>query len=177
MFEEEIAVITYEWAKDVADNIRNRWNNSQGVTGNAEVSVDAPAISSGNIMTAIVAEGQKAWILEYGSGSKSDTQDNPYIDSYVNDSNFNRYRSRSDMRIRGRNAGEYKDLDGNTHESTGKNAGKDLEIKPVYEPQIPLKIIHEEIQKELPELRSRISLVIPKLIAKALKIDVGVIKL
>ena len=123
MFDLELSYVVDEWAKDVARTIENKYGNSQGVEGNAIASSDLPFISEGNIVTYIRAQGQKAWILEYGSGSKAD-QENPGLDAYVSNGNFNRYRSRSDMTIRGRDAGEYKDLDGNTHVSSGRNAGR-----------------------------------------------------
>ena len=173
MFDLELSFITNQWAKEVSWNIERRWGNSAGVTGNTEVTVDLPYVSAGNVVQYIRAQGRKAWILEYGSGSKSDT-DNPYLDSYVSSGDFNGYRSRSDMRIRGRDAGEYSDLDGGTQVSSGRNAGKDLEAKPVYEPQIPLHIIQEEIEKEIPTLRSRIAELVPELIARELSITMDV---
>ena len=174
MFDLELSYVVDEWAKDVARTIENKYGNSQGVEGNAMASSDLPFISEGNIVTYIRAQGQKAWILEYGSGSKSDTS-SPYIDSYVSDKNFNHYRSKGDMRIRGRDAGDYKDLDRNPQVSSGKNAGRDLEAKPVYEPQIPLHVVQEEIQKALPDLCSRLATVIPELIARELRISMEVV--
>ena len=174
MFDLELSYVVDEWAMDVARTIENKYGNSQGVEGNAMASSDLPFISEGNVVTYIRAQGQKAWILEYGSGSKSD-QENPGLDAYVGNKNFNRYRSRSDMRIRGRDAGDYKDLDGNPQVSSGKNAGRDLEAKPVYEPQIPLHVVQEEIQKALPDLRSRLATVIPELIARELRISMEVV--
>lgn len=173
MFDLELSVLTNQWAKEVSWNIERRWENSGGVTGTTEVNVDLPYVSAGNVVQYIRAQGRKAWILEYGSGSKSDTS-NPYLDSYISSGDFNEYRSRSDMRIRGRDAGEYSDLDGGTQVSSGRNAGKDLEAKPVYEPQIPLHIIQEEIEKEIPTLRSRIATLVPELIARELSITMDV---
>lgn len=173
MFDLELSALTNQWAKEVSWNIERRWGNSGGVEGNAEVSVDLPYVSAGSVVEYIRAQGRKAWILEYGSGSKSDTS-NPYLDSYVSSGDFNGYRSRSDMRIRGRDAGEYSDLDGGTQVSSGKNAGKDLEAKPVYETHIPLHIIQEEIEKEIPTLRSRIAELVPELIARELSITMDV---
>ena len=173
MFDLELSALTNQWAKEVSWNIERRWENRAGVEGNAEVSVDLPYVYAGDVVEYIRAQGQKAWILEYGSGSKSDTS-NPYIDSYVSDKNFNHYRSKGDMRIRGRDAGDYKDLDRNPQVSSGRNAGKDLESKPVYEPQIPLHVIQEEIEKEIPTLRSRIAELVPELIARELSITMDV---
>lgn len=79
------------------------------------------------------------------------------------------------MTIRGRDAGEYKDLDGNTHVSSGKNAGRDLEAAHVYEPTVPLHVVQEEIQKALPDLRSRLAAIIPELIARELRISMEVV--
>ena len=174
MFDLELSALVYQWAKEVSWTIQNKWEGSQGVDGLAECSVDIPYISSGNVVEYIRAQGRKAWILEYGSGSKSDTS-NPYLDSYVSSGDFNGYRSRSDMRIRGRDAGEYSDLDGGTQVSSGRNAGKDLEAKPVYEPQIPLHIVHEYIEAEIPTLRSRIATLVPELIARELSITMDVV--
>ena len=104
MFDIELSYVVDKWAKDVARTIENKYGNSQGVEGNAMASSDLRFISEGNVVTYIRAQGQKAWILEYGSGSKAN-QENPGLDAYVSNGNFNRYRSRSDMTIRGRDAG------------------------------------------------------------------------
>ena len=70
MFDLELSYVVDEWAKDVARTIENKYGNSQGVEGNATASSDLPFISEGNIVTYIRAQGQKAWALEYGSGSR-----------------------------------------------------------------------------------------------------------
>ena len=98
MFDLELSYVVDEWAKDVARTIENKYGNSQGVEGNATASSDLPFISEGNVVTYIRAQGQKAWILEYGSGSKAD-QENPGLDAYVGNPNFNRYLALSKICI------------------------------------------------------------------------------
>lgn len=58
------------------------------------------------------------------------------------------------MPIMGRSAGEYTDLDGKTHVSSGKMAGLDLERdgKPEYQPHVPLHIIKHEVEAAYPEI-------------------------
>jgi hypothetical protein len=143
-----------------------------GIDGTGKVLEDSPFVQSGNIVEYIRCVGARAWIGEYGGGSEADLL-NPYLDEYVNNPNFNHYRSKSDMTVRGRDAGEYLDLNGEAHESTGRAAGKDLELKPVYQGMSmpPMHIIEENIQASLPDLYARLSVVIPQLIAQQLAID------
>ena len=64
MFDLELSYIVNQWALEVSWNIENRWENSGGVDGKSEVSVDLPFVSEGNLVEYIRAQGQKAWILE-----------------------------------------------------------------------------------------------------------------
>ena len=162
MLSVEIAAVVHTWATMVAERIQNQWDNLSAVKGEAHIDVSEPVVFPTYLEQRIEAYGQRAWICEFGSGSESDTSDNPYLDDYINDSNFNDYRSKSDMRIRGRDAGAYTDLDGNEEYSFGRNAGKDLEAKPVYKgmTMVPMHIIKEEILAAKPELYSMINAVV-----------------
>ena len=162
MLNVEIATVVHAWAVMVAERISGQWENLSAVHGEAHIETDDTIVFPTYLLQRIEAYGGRAWEIEFGSGSASDTMDNPYIDDYINDSNFNDYRSKSDMTIRGRDEGDYTDLDGNIQHSTGKNAGRDLEAKPVYPgmTMLPMHIIQEEVHSALPELYSMINTVV-----------------
>jgi hypothetical protein len=150
-----IAATIATWSNTVCDRVRSRWDNLSGIHGESHIKADEIQFRGTVIQQTIEAFGQKCFIAEYGSGSEAEnSSNNPYLSAYVNSSNFNYYRSESDMTIRGRDAGTYYDLDGVAHESSGSNAGKDLELKPVYEgmTMLPLHVIEEECKTALPEL-------------------------
>jgi len=170
-----IAPLLHQWATMVADRIQNRWGNLSGIRGNAEISAEFPLVAKGVLVQTIKAWGQRAWIAEYGSGSESDLS-NPYLNEYTNASNFNHYRSKSDMTIRGRDAGAYQDLDGNPQKSTGSNAGKYLELKPVYPgmTMLPLHVIKEESEAAFPELVLAIEQAVTSEIANTLNIQLKI---
>ncbi len=156
---QQIASVILTWAVMVSERIQGQWDGLSGIYGEAQASVDNTIVFPTYLLQRLEFFGEKCWVCEYGSGSASDTMDNPYIDDYINDSNFNDYRSKSDMTIRGCDAGDYTDLDGNIHQSSGANAGKDLEAKPVYPgmTMLPMHIIREEVHSALPELYSMIN--------------------
>lgn len=160
MLEQKISLVLTQWCEIINERIKSKWENATGIVGEAHA--NTPIITAiGNIINAnLEFYGQRAWICEYGSGSTSDTS-NPYLDDYVSSSNFNdEYRSKSDMTIRGRNEGPYLDLDGNKHESTGYNAGKDLELKPVYTHMLPMHIIEYEVHDAMPEIKLAIEVAV-----------------
>lgn len=178
MFDLELSFLVNQWATEVSWAIQNKWEGSHGVEGNAEISVDVPYISSGNVVEYIRAQGDKAWILEYGSGHTLD-ESNPYLEDYKSSDRWNPARESDGNEFIGRAAGETVYVpDGTTYESTGRAEGMRLEHqmgnKLPYKSQIPLHIIQEEIQKEIPTLRERIATLIPELIARELSITMDV---
>ena len=78
---------------------------------------------TGIILTSIV-EGPWAIMDEFGKGSTMDTQ-NPFLAQYRNSSLWN--PSRHDLVIRGRPAGSYVNIFGETKRSSGRADGADLE--------------------------------------------------
>ena len=172
MLNVEIATVVHAWAVMVAERISGQWENLSAVHGEAHIETDDTIVFPTYLLQRIEAYGGAAYTIEYGSGSASDTRDNPYIDDYISDSNFNDYRSKSDMTIRGRDAGDYTDLDGNIQHSSGANAGKDLEAKPVYPgmTMLPMHIIREEVHSALPELYSMINTVVAEEVMSGLGI-------
>jgi len=178
VFDLELSALVYQWAKEVSWTIQNKWENSQGVDGLAECSVDVPYISSGNVVEYIRAWGDKAWILEYGSGHTLD-ESNPYLEDYKSTDRWNPARASDGNEFVGRAAGEIVYVpDGTTYESTGKAEGMRLEHqmgnKLPYKSQVPLHIVQEEIQKEIPTLREIIATLVPELIARELSITMDV---
>lgn len=169
--EQSIAVVLAIHTQIICARVAAKWGNMQGIKGNAEIHSNLPKIVGGMVVASIEASGQKAWIAEFGSGSLSDPS-NPYLDEYVSSGNFNRYRSKSDMTIRGRDAGDYTDLDGNPQHSSGHNAGKDLELKPVYPVMYPAHIIQHEIDAEIPDIIAHIQVAVRDYAASQLTMDI-----
>lgn len=155
MIEQEIASVIKVHTDIICNNVRNRWN-SQSIQGNAEIHADFPKIVTPLVIATIEASGGKAWVSEYGRGSlMDDSGKNPYLNEYLRSPQFNQWRLHSSrMPIMGRSAGEYIDLDGGTHVSSGKMQGLDLERDgdPRFQPLKGQYVIHEEIIKEIPEL-------------------------
>lgn len=143
----ELNAVLDRHAIAICEDIEREWGN-QSQEGRAEVHQVTDMLASA-IQTSIIASGQKAWILEYGKGSLMDL-DNPYLDEYKASDNYNPYRKYNE--IAGRPAGEYYDLDGNIHYSSGKAIGRNLEKigKEEYRASEPLHLIHEAIQEQIP---------------------------
>lgn len=83
-----------------------------------------------------VTGGAWAIIDSFGYGSKMDTN-NPFLADYKSSSLWNPKRYGSNQ-IVGRPKGEYENIFGETAESSGRNAGKNLEGI-VYQPKAPSK--------------------------------------
>jgi hypothetical protein len=179
VFDLELSALVHQWATEVSWTIQNKWEGSQGVDGLAECSVDVPYISSGNVVEYIRAWGDKAWILEYGSGHTLD-ESNPYLEDYKSTDRWNPARASDGNEFIGRTAGETVYVpDGTTYESTGRAEGMRLEHqmgnKEPYESKVPLHIVHEYIEAEIPTLRSRIAELTTELIARELSITLDVV--
>ncbi len=112
------------------------------------------ADSQGMVVRDILASGQKAWILEFGRGSLMETSsaENPWLDEYVESSDFNKWRKGNAFAITGREKGsKYYDLDGKGKNggtepfvSTGTLKGVNLEewhSTKEYAPISPMKVI------------------------------------
>lgn len=154
------------WSERICNRIKSRWA-SLGIKGNAEVDSYILGNVKGMVASRIFGSGQKAWIAEFGSGSRMDTN-NPYLEKYLRSPEFNQWRLHSSrMPIMGRSAGEYKDIDGVEHSSSGKLAGFDLERdgKPEFQPQEPMHVMQEEVTAALPEISESLSAAISKAIA------------
>jgi hypothetical protein len=146
-----IAEVLTKWSQTINARIEARWGTMVGVAGEA-INGTPTVIPLGTVVTAtLTSYGMKAWMCEFGSGSEADTS-NPYLESYTSSPNFNHYRSAGDMTIRGRDEGEYFDLDGQPQYSSGHNAGKDLELKPVYTVMLPMHVIQFEVESAIPDI-------------------------
>ena len=142
----ELNAILAKWALVIVGDIQREWGNHP-IEGEAEIN-HIMGLLVNEISATFIAQGQKAWILEYGKGSMMDS-DNPYLGEYKSNPNWNRYRKGN--AITGRGEGEYQDLDGNTHYSSGKAIGRNLEAigKEEYFPSGPLHIIRESIHEHM----------------------------
>lgn len=103
------------------------------------------------------AGGIGALTTEWGSGSLADTS-NPAWDDYVKSKYWNPARDPAKHTIRGRPAGEYTDLDGETRVSSGKWEGRNLEWK--YPPEQPQYWMQELVALSQPYIIKRILQVI-----------------
>ena len=170
MIEAKIAAVVAMYIQIICERVKAKWGNMQGIQGKAEIYAGLPSIIGPLISQTIDASGQRAWIAEFGSGSTMDTT-SPYYSAYRSNSNFNPAR-RSDNAITGRPAGEYLDLDGNVHVSSGANEGRDLEAKPVYTYMIPMHIIEYEIREVLPDLRAAIAIAVQDEVRRVMTMEV-----
>jgi len=78
-----------------------------------------------NVITTAIVGGAWAAMDEWGTGSMMDYQNNPAFEKYMNSGLWN--PARHDLARRGRPAGEYVNIFGETKTSKGKLAGVDLE--------------------------------------------------
>ena len=142
-----ITKIVNEYSVEATRRIKAEWSRytDEGL-GNADISFISDFDLRGLVKSVFIAEGQKAWVLEYGRGSlmEKNSANNPWLEEYTNDPNFNKWRKAHAFAITGREAGEYYDLDGNKHHSTGSLKGVNLEewhSTKEYYPISPRRII------------------------------------
>lgn len=83
-----------------------------------------------NEIIASISANAEALMDNYGTGSKMDLS-NPLLSEYIASDAWNRYRSRSDTTIRGRDAGSYTNVFGEIVESSGAFAGQVLENRKI----------------------------------------------
>lgn len=97
---------------------------------NPKIGIMQYEITQNLVKATIVAEGRKAWIIEFGRGSMMETSqlENPYLAEYISDSSlFNTARLSKGYAILGREKGYHNDLDGGTFFSSGRARGRDIE--------------------------------------------------
>lgn len=118
-----------EFVREAMLRIKNEWSRyNLDELGKAEITSMVDRDLTGTITAELIAEGQKAWILEFGRGSQmANSFENPFLDEYIKDKNFNKSRLDNNFAITGRKKGTYYDLDGNQHTSTGTKEGQNLE--------------------------------------------------
>lgn len=145
-----------------------------GIVGNAEIHSGLPVVIGNMVVATLEATGQKAWIAEFGSGSQmAKDGSNPYLSEYQSSSNYNPLRP-ADGTIVGRRKGQYYDLDGKPQYSSGRNAGKDLELKPVVTTIFPMHTIQHEIDSEMPELIMHLRKTVEDYALQSLTMDVNI---
>jgi hypothetical protein len=110
---------------------------------------------AGYVMGTVSAGGMMALVTEWGSGSLADTS-NPAWDEYTRSKYWNPSRDPGKHTIRGRPEGEYVDLDGETHYSSGRWEGRNLEWK--YPPIEPQHWMREIVTLSRPYIYKRLAL-------------------
>jgi hypothetical protein len=128
--------IVDKYAKKIVNEVMNEYSKFNNINGNAN-SDYILNIARNEIALQIFSSGQKAWILEYGKGSRMDTDTNPYLQEYW----YSEFRNplRYTTTIVGRPEGYYQDLDGETHYSHGGmvRKGKALPVERKTMPDSP----------------------------------------
>ena len=167
-----ISEVLLEQAQKICNRVRSEWESSMrpGISGNKEISVGNLMVIKGAVIVEIISTGMAAWIMEMGKGSlmEKSVADNPYLQDYLSSDEVNPWRFHSSrMPIMGRSEGEYKDLDGGTHSSSGRMQGLDLERdgEPEYQPVLPMHIIRTEVKQSLPIIAAELSSALSKAIA------------
>ena len=166
-----ISQVLLRYGKIINDRVVNKWRAYGEVTGNARAL--PPTIDNqiaNTILLNLSYSGQKAWIVEFGKGSKLDKNDNPFLEAYKKSANFNRTRLigklnslTPDFAITSREPKSvYKDLDGKSHVASDKfpKAGFNLEYWiEKYHPELmnhfsfsPKRIIQDEVKFAIPEI-------------------------
>jgi hypothetical protein len=174
-----------EWAQRVADRVNTVWPSQQSsvITGNKEIHVGELQVTAQAIMVEIVASGQAAWEIEMGRGSlmEVDASKNPYIIEYLGRADVNPWRFHSSrLPIMGRSAGDYTDLDGVTHVSSGHMQGLDLERdgKPEFQPAMPMHTIKTTLEFMWPtivaDINEAVNTAVGQEIVTALTMDIYV---
>jgi hypothetical protein len=151
MIQQAVNTVISSHASIICERVRQKWGNLSGIVGNAKIDFSQPKLIGDIIVATLSANGQKAWIAEYGRGSLMEsTAKNPYLAEYISSSVYNYYRKEYGTNIiLGRDAGIYTDLDGNPHSTAGKMAGKIVEGKGRTQPISPMYVIMTEIGFEL----------------------------
>lgn len=136
---ERIREIVKEYSRTACVMVTGQWSRYD-VNGEAEIGF-AVEKAQEIVTAAIVANGMKAWLLEFGKGSlmETDREKNPFLDEYISgnvtditgDPLFNPARKHEGMTILGRPKGVYLDIDDNIHVSSGFMEGWNLERREV----------------------------------------------
>lgn len=162
-FLDEVASIVQSYIGMARAMIEQRWSAMTDIEGNAEVASSDLPKAQNIVSRCILAYGQKAWIAEYGKGSLMDNiSENPYLEDYMHDANFNSERPRYDNAVLGRPRGAYKDLDGNEYYSSGNLDGMIIEDfvnkfgQYLYKPIPARHVIKQVLMDILPEMREEV---------------------
>jgi len=111
------------YAKSMQSDIESAWARGKSSYGEAILNVTTTEDTARHtVTTTYKANGQRAWIMEYGRGKDLD-KDSPYWKRYQQYGFFNEARRSSNdpSVIRGRKEDErYTDLDGNDTDANGK---------------------------------------------------------
>lgn len=109
--------------------IEQEWSTISNIDGESGITDKELTIASDIVARSLCAWGQKAWIAEFGKGSLMDksSSENPFLDDYINSSQFNKTRLGHALSVVGRPAGKYTDLDGKEYKSSGNLYGKVIE--------------------------------------------------
>lgn len=143
-----IIIVLEKWARIIRSRVEYK-HGTLGIEGETQSQITNAIIGS-MIVAQMDFWGQKAFIGEYGSGSlmEKTLEDNPYLREYFSGDQWNPLRT--GYSIRGRAEGDYKDLDGKTHHSSGAMRG--LNLEETFLPIAPMHIIETEIDFAIPEI-------------------------
>jgi hypothetical protein len=172
---EVVILVLQQWCTMVNEQIENKWGTLSRIGTDRHIEKPSYVQTMDTIVATLKYSGLSAFIAEFGSGSLM-SRDNPWLDEYLSSDEFNQWRLHSSrMPIMGRSEGEeYKDINGETHVSTGRMQGLDLERdgNPEYQPISASHVISEYAQAALPELRLMLTRALGEYIAQQLIMDI-----
>ena len=178
-----------EMGEKINNRIMKRWGVIHNIQGKASAKKPQVEKIVNNIISLHLSySGQKAWIAELGRGSLMNTRkDNIWSKEYVTSSVFNRARlsplnryAKKFSIVSREPKSKYRDLDGSTHIATDAfpQEGFNLEYwaerhktKPYrkyFTPLPPYKIIEDEIEMALPEIKTAIENAVEEYVKKKL---------
>ena len=174
MNKEPIQALLLKHAQSLCNDVQRTWNSLASIDGEAKVTAKGLSTNDNSVACQIEAEGQKAWIAEYGKGSLMDkSSDNPYLERYYGSDKWNPLRDTGNNVIVGRRAGEYQDLDGKTYTSSGKRAG--IKVEPHIQPVKGQHVIEKTLSSDSglnQVFKSTLQELIEKQIKKHINIEV-----
>lgn len=99
-------------------DIEQSWLSHSDVNGEQNIKCKTAHADGKDVLT-YEAWGQRAWLLEHGSGKKmDDASKNPDLPAYKQSEYWNTERENTEIRSRPRSP-KYKDLDNNPHQGSG----------------------------------------------------------
>lgn len=145
----EVANVINRYAQKNVAEIEQQWDGSR-IEGDAEISFDITVDTPQLVVGEYRASGQKAWILEHGSGSHmDDKEENPGLPAYQSSDLWNTERENTEIRTR---QGAYLDLDRQPRMGSGIGGEHGINAEKMNHGQISIAENPRHIVKETVKL-------------------------